>query len=116
MATLDLAINRFTTFGPIRITCKDSSGVPVPLAGYTAFAEIRKDQNHPVIIDLAPVIESDDSDGLITIPAIPPSISKELASTGARWDMILQAPDGSRATEPILSGLVSINLPITQPS
>jgi len=116
MATLDLTITRYTTAGPWLITCKDANGAVVPLAGYSAFAEIRKDQNCPVIYDLAPVIEDDDAAGLVTIPAITPATSKGLPSIGAKWDLILQSPDGTRATEPLLSGRVAINLPITQPA
>ncbi len=115
MATLNLTIKRGTTFGPIIITAKDGTGAVVPLAGYTAYAAARKGPGSGVVIDFAPIIESDDADGLITIPAIPHATTKDIPSCSIPWDMILEAPDGTRATEPLLEGRVSINQLITQP-
>lgn len=115
MATLNLTINRGTTFGPVLITCKDASGVAVPLAGYTAYAEARKAAGRSVVIDFAPIIEDDDADGLITIPAIPYADTADIPPCSIPWDLILESPDGIRATDPILEGRVSINQIITQP-
>ena len=116
MATLNLTIKRGTTFGPILITAKDGTGAVVPLAGYTAYAEARKGPGSAVVIDFAPVIAADDTDGLITIPAIPHAETKDIPSCAIPWDLILEAPDGTRATEPLLEGRVSINQLITQPA
>ena len=115
MATLNLTIKRGTTFGPILITAKDGTGAVVPLAGYTAYAEARKGPGSEVVIDFTPIIEADDADGLITIPAIPHATTKDIPSCSIPWDMILEAPDGTRATEPLLEGRVSINQLITPP-
>ena len=116
MAVLNLTIKRGTTFGPVLITCKDMNGAVVPLAGYSAFAEARKGPESTVIIDFAPVIEANDAAGLITIPAIPYSTTKDLSPCLVQWDLILQSADGTRATEPLFSGKVSINQLITQPA
>jgi hypothetical protein len=116
MATLNLTIKRGTTFGPVLITAKYGNGAVVPLAGYTAYAEARKGPGSAVVIDFAPVIEDDDADGLITIPAIPYADTADLPSCSIPWDLILEAPDGTRATEPLLEGRVSINQIITQPA
>lgn len=116
MATLNLTIKRGTTFGPILITCKDGAGAVVPLAGYIAYAEARKNPSSEVVIDFAPVIEADDADGLITIPAISYALTKDIPSCSIPWDLILESPDGTRATDPILEGRVSINQLITQPA
>jgi len=71
MATLNLTVTKSTGFGGARLICREYVGGPVvPLAGYSAFSQARKDSDCPVIIDFAPVIESDDADGLITLPAI----------------------------------------------
>ena len=116
MATLNLTIRRGTTFGPVLITCKDSAGAVVPLAGFTAFAEARKGVGSAVVIDFAPVIQSNDAAGLITIPAIAYADTDDLPSCSIPWDLILQDPQGVRTTEPILEGVVSINQIITQPA
>jgi hypothetical protein len=115
MPILNLTINRGTTFGPVLITAKDGAGAVVPLAGYTAYAEARKTANRDVVIDFAPVIAADDTAGLITIPAIAHDLTKDIPSCSIPWDLILEAPDGTRATEPIFEGRVSINQLITQP-
>jgi hypothetical protein len=83
--TLDLAIKRGTTFGPGLITVKDTAtGLPVPLAGYTAHAHARADENAALYLDLAPVIAADDAAGLITLPALTPAQTAALApSPGA---------------------------------
>jgi hypothetical protein len=116
MATLNLTIKRGTTFGPILITAKNGAGAVVPLAGYTAYAEARKGPGGAVVIDFAPVIAADDADGLITIPAIAKEDTSDIPSCSILWDLILESPDGTRATEPLLEGRVSINQLITQPA
>jgi hypothetical protein len=113
-ATLNLEIQRFVTFGPIQIVCKNASGVVVPLAGYQAFAEVRKDEKSSRILDLAPVIAADDADGLITIPEIPWQLTDDLSPVIAQWDLILEDPNGKRLP-PIVGGRININTPISQP-
>lgn len=116
MATLNLTINRGTTFGPVLITAKDGTGAVVPLAGYTAYAEARKSAGRSVVIDFSPVIEADDADGLITIPAIPYADTADIPPCSVPWDLILESPDGVRMTTPLIRGRVSINQIITQPA
>ena len=112
-ATLNLEILKGTTFGPIQITCKDAAGVPVPLAGWSAFAEVRKDEKSSLILDLAPVIAPDDAAGLVTLPEIAWDATDDLPVMVGQWDLILEDPDGRRLP-PFLGGRVTIALPITQ--
>ena len=114
-ATLDLEISRGTTFGPVLLYCKNELGVAVPLAGYSAFAEARKSPAHSVVINLSPVIEADDSDGLITIPEIPYTDTDDIPAQICKWDIILQDADGKRLA-PIIGGIIAINMIITQPA
>lgn len=114
---LNLKINRGTTFGPIVITAKDkATGLPLPLAGYKAYSQIRKDENDPEIYyDLSPIIASDDTAGIIIIPALTPEITAFLAPFTGKWDVILEDPDGIRLTDPIVQGNVSVSLLVTKP-
>lgn len=112
-STLNLEILKGTTFGPIQITCKDAAGVAVPLAGWSAYAEVRKTEKGPVILDLLPVIVSNDAVGLVTLPAVAWSATSDLQEGAAQWDLILEDPTGRRLP-PFLGGSVSIVLPITQ--
>jgi hypothetical protein len=113
MENLNLEIIKGTTFGPLAITCKDGAGAPVPLAGWTAFAEVRKDEKSAVILDFAPVIALNDAAGLVTLPAIPWNTTDDLPVIHAQWDLILQDPTGRRLP-PFLGGRVTVSLPITQ--
>lgn len=113
-ANLDLEISRGTNFGPVEITCK-ADGVVVPLAGYSAYAEVRKSAGGTVILDLAPVIEDEDAIGLITLPEVSHTLTDDIPAMDAKWDLILQDPSGKRLP-PIIGGRVSINQPITQPA
>ena len=113
LSTLNLTILKGTTFGPIQITCKDAAGVAVPLAGWSAFAEVRKDEKGSVILDLAPVIEPDDAVGLVTLPEIAWGTTDDLPVMVGQWDLILEDPAGRRLP-PFLGGRVTISLPITQ--
>jgi len=117
MANLNLTINRGTTFGPIRIfgySVVDGVRVYPPLAGYKAYAQTRKGPGGDIVIDFSPVIEDDDEDGLITLPAIPHELTKDIPSCSIPWDLILEAPDGTIATEPLVRGRVSINQTISR--
>lgn len=113
LTNTNLTIVRGTTFGPILITCKDAAGAAVPLAGWSAFAEVRRDEKSGVIIDFLPVIASNDSAGLVTIPVIPWTLTDDLTDVFARWDLILQDPTGRRLP-PFIGGRVSIISPVTQ--
>jgi hypothetical protein len=111
---LNLSIVRGTTFGPVQIYCKDSTGAPVPLAGWSAYAQARDSTKTPVIIDFAPVIAANDSEGLVTLPAIPWATTKEYSFQSIEWDLILQKPSGERLP-PFIGGAVNISTPTTQP-
>ena len=115
VSPLNLEIVKGTTFGPIQIFCKDAAGVAVPLAGWTAYAEVRRDGKSTIISDLVPVISATDALGLVTIPEIHWSATAELPLMVAQWDLILQDPAGRRLA-PCLGGRVTISLTITQPS
>jgi hypothetical protein len=112
-ATLNLEILKGTTFGPVQIICKDAAGVVVPLAGWSAYAEVRKDEKSSVILDLAPVIAADDAAGLVTLPEIGWQTTDDLPTMVGQWDLILEDPSGRRLP-PFLGGRVTIALPITQ--
>ena len=112
-ATVDLEIERGTNFGPVVITC-ENEGIPVPLAGYSAFAHVRKGPGLALILDLAPVIESNDADGIITLPEIDNALTDDIPPMDAKWDLILEDADGKRLPT-IIRGRVSINQPITEP-
>lgn len=124
MATpVNLHISTRCTFGPVVITCKDGAGQPVPLAGWSAFAEIRRPTSKrgdlttygEVILDLAPTIAADDTTGTITIPAVAHAVTAELVPTIAEWDLIIEDADGNRLP-PILAGRVTIGDTVTQKS
>ena len=66
-----------------------------------------------MILDLAPVIETDDSTGLVTLPEISWQTTDDLPAMVGQWDLILQDPAGRRLP-PFLGGRVTIALPITQ--
>jgi hypothetical protein len=119
MATLNLTINQHTTFGPIICHAKrkvDGVLVPAPLAGYRAYAEARKGNGSPVVIDFTPVIEPDDTEGIITLPEIPHEETKHLPPGSIPWSLILETPTGKRFRDPIFTGTVSINQITTQPA
>lgn len=111
-ANVPLTIYTGTTFGPVTLTCRDAEGVLVDLTGWTAYAEVRKTEGGPVIVDLEPVI-TDAGGGVVTL-----GLSKEdtaaLPVGGYLWDILLQRPTGERLG-PYVAGKVSIKKPITQP-
>lgn len=113
-ATLNLNLEKGTTFGPVQITCKNASGAIVPLAGWSAFAEVRKEGKGYLILDLGPVIEADDAAGLVTLREVPWSETEDLPVVEALWDLILQDPSGRRLP-PLLGGKFDITRPVTQP-
>lgn len=112
--TLNLTIKRGVSFGPARIICRNAAGEIVPLAGWQAYAQMRKSPDDPVLIDFSPNIASDDADGLVTLPVISYSLTAALSNGVFFWDLILQTPDGRRL-DPSLSGTVTVSTPLTQP-
>jgi hypothetical protein len=113
-ATLPLTLVRGADFGPVRILCRDAQGDPVPLAGWKAYAQVRKNPDQTVIIDLDPQIAPDDTAGEITLPAIPHPATHTLPLGGHLWDLILEDPGGIRRP-PIVEGSFSITRTITVP-
>ena len=107
LSILNLEIVKGTTFGPVLIYCKDADGDPVPLAGWSAFAEARKRKHLPVLLDLTPEIAVDDADGLVTIPEKAWEITAALPEVVAQWDLILQDPTG-RPLPPFVGGSLTI--------
>ena len=112
-ATVDLEIERGTNFGPVVITCTNE-GVPVPLAGYSAFAHVRKGPGSPLILNLSPVIEADDTEGIITLPEIDNALTDDIPPMDAKWDLIIRNAAGKKLPT-IIRGRISINQPITEP-
>lgn len=113
-ATLNLIIKRGVTFGPLEITCADTDGNAVALAGWKAYAQGRKSPSEPVIVDFAPVIAADDTVGLVTIPAIAYDATAAIDEDTFFWDLILE-DDAGRRLDPILGGTVTVTTPMTQP-
>lgn len=114
-ATLDLAITKGCDFGPVLITCKDALGAAVPLAGWKAYAHVRKRSGLPLVLDLAPVIAADDAAGLVTLPALDWQATAELPTGTYIWDLILEDPAGTRY-EPPLAGELRVAEVATQPT
>jgi len=110
---VNLTIKRGTTFGPYQILCKDANGAAVPLAGYSAKAEARKNNDSELALDLAPAIEADDAAGIITLPEIPWETTADIAENLLKWDLILIDPSGKKLP-PFVSGEITVETPITQ--
>ena len=110
---VNLTIKRGTTFGPYQILCKDANGAAVPLAGYSAKAEARKNNDSDLALDLTPVIEVDDSLGVITLPKIPWETTADISEDLLKWDLILIDPDGNKLP-PFVYGEITVETPITQ--
>ncbi len=113
MATLNLSIVKGTTSPVVLIHAKDAVAAAVPLAGWAAFAQVRRNPDNDLLLDLVPVIDPSDSAGLITIPAIAWSATAALPDGVHQWDLILQNPAGLRYP-PILSGSYTISAINTQ--
>lgn len=114
MSDLALEINPGTDFLGALLYCQDGSGDPFPLAGWTAYAEVRKDNTSPVILDLAPVIAADDTAGLITIPGITPDNTEDLPEDVYQLDVLLKNPGGDILPDPLLTGTMTISRTITR--
>lgn len=109
--TLDLTIYPGLTFGPVEILCKDSAGAPVPLAGWSAFAEARAKPGAELLIDLTPFIFGGGTEGKVVLPSKAPAETVGLAPGEYLWEMILENPDGDRLP-PLLGGRVSVKLTV----
>jgi hypothetical protein len=114
--SLDIYINQHTDSDPITITCQDETGAIYPLAGYTAFAHVRKCLCGASILDLAPTIDANDTAGVITIPSVTFAVAKTINSGTYSWDLILQKPDGTRLPPIIISGNFVVCKTATQPT
>ena len=106
-------LRRGINFGPVEITGTDGEGDPTALAGWKAYAQVRKASDGPLVLDLAPVIAADDADGLITLPEVLPAASRLLEAGSFIWDLILEDPWG-RLLEPVLGGKFVISSTVTQ--
>jgi hypothetical protein len=92
---LNFEIEHGGNFDGALITFKDAEGAPYPLAGWSAMAQVRKDSESQLMLDLNPQILPDDADGLVTIP--PRQWSELMHMKGSyRWDMTLVSPTGAR--------------------
>ncbi len=117
--SLNLEISRTTGMREARIYMKRlaEDGVTeeaVPLAGWSAFAEARKTPDQSVVVDFQPVIEPDDADGLVTLPAMSHTAAADLPLGGFPWDLILEQPDGTRLP-PVVAGVLTISRTTTNP-
>lgn len=114
-AIYNLSIIRGVTYSGFQIICKDRFGSIISLAGWSAFAEVRKDPDSSLELDLAPHIEPGDVDGLVTIPPISYTATFALAPGVYTWGIMLQTPEGYRL-EPFCTGACIIETPIPQPA
>ena len=112
--TLNFDIKRGVTFGGVALTCRDKAGGIVPLAGWKAYAQMRKSPEEPVLLDFLPQIAADDAVGLVTIPPVSHTLTAGLENGVYFWDLILENPSGRRF-EPSLSGSATVTTPLTQP-
>jgi hypothetical protein len=114
-STPDITIRRGLTWRGMSLFCKDENGEPVPLAGWSAYSQIRKTADGPLVLDLAPTIAADDADGLITIPPVNPAATSQLPPGEHVYDVILEDPEGNRLDPPLITAKVTISRTITQP-
>ena len=110
---LNFEIKRGGTFNGADITFKDSNGDLFPLAGWSAMAQVRKDDRSPMILDLSPRIADDDAIGLCTIPGLSWLVTNGLSGGVYRWDLTLIDPAGGRHPGKVF-GSFKIDRVITQ--
>ena len=65
-AKFNLEIFKGATFGPIKITCKNSAGDVVDLTSHSVYADVCLSAGNPVVFSLVPAI-TDAENGEITI-------------------------------------------------
>ncbi len=86
----------------------------IDLTGLTAQAQVRRNSNSGVMLDLNPSV-TDPSNGQITIPGISTSDTQDLEDVGTfQWDLVLI--NGSERIGVFLKGPFVISDNITQPS
>jgi hypothetical protein len=115
LETLELEIQRGTTFGPIELLCTGKTNEAVPLAGWSAVAQSRKTTGGELVLDLLPVIKPDDADGLITLSEVPWENTINLPKGDHPWDLLLVDPTGRRLPR-FFKGRLKIHDIITQPT
>lgn len=114
-AIVNLSIRRGVTFRGFSITCQNAQGAAVPLAGWSAYAQIRSQKDDSVIFDLAPTIAVNDDAGIITVPPIPYATTLTIPAGDYVFDLLPQDPSGTRY-DPIIQGNVTITTAITRPA
>ena len=77
--------------------------MPVPLVGWKAAAQACKKPGGQVVLDLSPVIQIDEMDGVISLSEIPWNDTQVLAVGDLTWDLVLIDPD-NRHLPPVLHG------------
>ena len=109
-APISLTLFRGTTFGPLTITCRDSAGELVPLAGWAAYAQARLHDG--TVLDLLPSIAADDAAGVVTLAALSWQDTADLPVGTGDWDLILETPQGQRLP-PFFGGKFIVSAPST---
>jgi hypothetical protein len=112
-ATLNLNVARGVTLGPIQINCKDTSGNPVNLAGWTAFAQVRLNPAGPLVADLEPTV-TNPSAGQITIN-LTAAQTAALTPGAFCWDLLMERPTGE-VDGPFVTGSFVVARTITRTS
>jgi len=113
---LDLTMYRGGTFGPITAQCLTGpppGGVPVPLTGYVAEAQVRAAPGKPLILNLAPMIPNP-VDGKIVMYFTDEQTAAINVHGDFVWDLWLINPSGERLG-PFLAGKFSIKTAVTKP-
>jgi len=112
MTIQKLTIYKGLTFGPLVISAVDTAGAVYSLSGWSVHAEIRRNPDGDLLLNLNPLI-TDEPSGEITIE-LSNSATDTLSTGFAEWDVIVQAP-GGQLLPPIAGGPVEVIRANTQP-
>lgn len=88
---LDIIIEQGVTWA-LTITLKKKNKLPMPLVGYSGYAQIRKAKDSP---DIIVVFNVDVSDNGVVIISLPDEATSTLDFTAGYYDLKLFSPEGA---------------------
>lgn len=100
-----ISIRRGIHYGPLTITCEDSTNTAVPLTGFSVFAVARPQLESPNEIDLEPAI-TNAVGGIITIE-LTDAKTNQFPAGEYVWDLVLANAIGQRLP-PLLAGPLTV--------